>query len=78
MKSAPRLPHQQILSTTDTVGQPLDVILGIVIDNDGRRRMSITIGDDGPTALLVCADGTGPDLLPIAHRVHNELRNTTP
>ena len=54
MKSAPRLPHQQVLSTTDTVGKPLEVFSGIVRE-----------------------DGTGPDLLPVAHRVQAKLRNGT-
>lgn len=73
-----RLPHGLTLHTLDTVGNPLDVSLGIVTDMQGRQRMALTVGEDGPTALLNYDDGTGPNILPFAHRTLADLiRNST-
>jgi hypothetical protein len=74
-----RLPQELVLHTEDTLGTPVDVAFGIVTDAKGRQRMALTIGEDGPTAVLNYDDGTGPNLLPIARRTLATLiRNGTP
>lgn len=72
-----QLPHGIIVHTTDSLGNALDVEIGIVHDNNGDRRLSLRIGD-GPTAMLVHDDGTGPNLLPALRRVYAKLIRTGP
>lgn len=69
-------PHELTLHTTDSLGRDIDLKFGFVTDVQGKRRMAVTIGENGPSAMLNFDDGTGPNLLPIARRTLAELIRT--
>lgn len=73
-----RLPQGVTIHTTDALGEPLDITLGIVHDLDGKSRLGLCVGESA-TAMLNYDDGTGPNILPLTRRKLAQLiREGTP